>query len=236
MTGHPLPWLSTLAVVSLAVAVASAFVIAADIIGGRRQRMWIMNVVWPLTALWSGPLGLYAYFTVGRLSTAERVKRATTRGEEPPGKQRPFWQKVALGVTHCGSGCTLGDLLSETMVVAAPVRFLGSRVFGAWIVDLALAFLFGIVFQYFTIAPMRGLGPRDGLIAAIKADTASLLAWQVGMYGWMAVALFVLFTPESLPKSGPVFWFMMQLAMSAGFLTSYPVNWWLLRSGLKEAM
>lgn len=29
---------------------------------------------------------------------------------------------------------------------------------------------------------------------------------------------------------------MMQIAMSFGFLTSYPVNWWLLRSGLKEKM
>jgi hypothetical protein len=29
---------------------------------------------------------------------------------------------------------------------------------------------------------------------------------------------------------------MMQLAMMAGFLTAYPVNWWLLRSGMKETM
>lgn len=29
---------------------------------------------------------------------------------------------------------------------------------------------------------------------------------------------------------------MMQIAMLAGFLTAYPVNWWLLRSGIKEKM
>ncbi|WP_405083923.1 DUF4396 domain-containing protein [Paraburkholderia caribensis] len=28
----------------------------------------------------------------------------------------------------------------------------------------------------------------------------------------------------------------MQLAMLAGFATSYPVNWWLIRSGVKEKM
>ena len=33
-----------------------------------------------------------------------------------------------------------------------------------------------------------------------------------------------------------MFWFMMQIAMLAGFVTSYPVNWWLLRSGVKEKM
>jgi len=33
-----------------------------------------------------------------------------------------------------------------------------------------------------------------------------------------------------------VFWFMMQIVMLCGFGTSYPVNWWLLRSGIKEKM
>ncbi len=32
------------------------------------------------------------------------------------------------------------------------------------------------------------------------------------------------------------FWFMMQIAMICGFLTAYPVNWWLIRTGLKEKM
>ena len=32
------------------------------------------------------------------------------------------------------------------------------------------------------------------------------------------------------------FWFMMQIAMLCGFATSYPVTWWLIRSGIKEPM
>lgn len=32
---------------------------------------------------------------------------------------------------------------------------------------------------------MRGLGLRDGLLAAVKADTLSLVAYQVGMFSWM---------------------------------------------------
>jgi len=28
----------------------------------------------------------------------------------------------------------------------------------------------------------------------------------------------------------------MQVAMLSGFATSYPVNWWLIRSGIKEKM
>ena len=34
----------------------------------------------------------------------------------------------------------------------------------------------------------------------------------------------------------PEFWFLMQVAMLSGFATSYPVNWWLIRSGIKEKM
>ena len=51
----------------------------------------------------------------------------------------------------------------------------------------------------------------------------------------MAIATFLLFGRE-LAKTDPVFWLMMQVAMLAGFLTSYPVNWWLIRKGIKEAM
>ncbi len=107
--------------------------------------------------------------------------------------------------------------------------------FGSWALDYVLAFLFGIAFQYFTITPMKKLSRAQGLVAALKADTLSLTAWQVGMYGWMAVAMFAIFGHE-LEKTGPVFWFMMQVAMLAGFLTSYPVNRWLIRKGIKEAM
>jgi len=32
------------------------------------------------------------------------------------------------------------------------------------------------------------------------------------------------------------FWGAMQLAMIAGFVTSYPMNWWLIRVGIKERM
>jgi Domain of unknown function (DUF4396) len=94
---------------------------------------------------------------------------------------------------------------------------------------------FGIVFQYFTIKPMKDLSTGQGIWAAIKADTLSLTAWQVGMYGWMAIATFLIFGHE-IEKTSPVFWFMMQIAMLFGFLTSYPVNWWLIRTGVKEAM
>jgi len=111
--------------------------------------------------------------------------------------------------------------------------------FAVWVLDYLFAYAFGIVFQYFTIAPMRNLSVAQGIVAAIKADTISLTAWQVGMYGFMALANFVLFQRilgTSLQTDTAEFWFMMQLAMLCGFAAAFPVNWWLIRAGLKERM
>lgn len=227
-------WLILLSIASLAGAGICAAAIAIDLIGNP-QKMWIMNVVWPITALYAGPLALLAYYKAGRLSSKRAAQAAMARGEESPGKRKPFWQIVGVGATHCGSGCTLGDLVAEWITFAAPLVIFGQGLFGSWALDYLFAYLFGIAFQYFTIKPMRDLTPAKGLWEAVKADTLSLTAWQVGMYGWMAIAVFLIFGYE-LPKTSPVFWFMMQIAMLAGFATAYPVNWWLIRQGVKEPM
>jgi hypothetical protein len=86
---------------------------------------------------------------------------------------------------------------------------------------------------------MRGLSFGAGIVAAIKADTLSLTAWQIGMYGFMAFAYFYIFRiaiGAELRTDTVEFWFMMQIAMIFGFLTAYPVNWWLIRIGIKEKM
>lgn len=231
----PMPgWLAPLSMASLALAGLCSFVIAIDLLK-HPQKMWIMNVVWPITALYGGPLALAFYFKAGRLSSQHSVAAAQKQGEENPGKKKPFWQIVAVGATHCGSGCTLGDIVSEWIMFASPFVLFGSKLYGEWLVDYFWAYLFGIVFQYFTIKPMRDLSVGQGIWAAIKADTLSLTAWQIGMYGWMAVTVFLIFGHQ-IDKASPVFWFMMQIAMLCGFCTSFPVNWWLIRRGMKEPM
>ncbi|MFD0642242.1 MULTISPECIES: DUF4396 domain-containing protein [unclassified Bradyrhizobium] len=67
------------------------------------------------------------------------------------------------------------------------------KMFAIWIVDYIFAFVLGVAFQYFTIQPTRQLSPGEGIRHALKADALSLTAWQVGMYGFMAIAQFVLF-------------------------------------------
>ncbi len=121
--------LVAIAWISLALAALSAMVVVLDL---RRhpQHMWIMNVVWPLSALYAGPLGAWAYFWLGRQASDEQVRTARSRDETPPHKRKPFWQSVAIGATHCGSGCTLGDIVAEWLAFFLPVTLYGSQVFG----------------------------------------------------------------------------------------------------------
>ncbi len=240
-------WFHGLAIAYLALGAASALVIALDL---RRhpQHMWIMNLVWPITALFGTLWVLWQYFSYGRLAEHSRMQQAMQAKEEPPNRRlTPFPVMVGNGALHCGAGCTLGDICAEWLILAVPAiavafgwhSIFSDKIFATWIVDYLFAYAFGIVFQYFTIAPMRSLSFGQGIAAAVKADTLSLTAWQVGMYGFMAIAYFAIFGAAfdaRLEPSMVEFWFLMQIAMICGFLTAYPVNWWLIKRGIKEKM
>lgn len=225
--------LHTVAIISLALGLLSFFIMLIDILSGNKQKMMIMNFVYPLTGLYAGPLALIVYYTIGRKSTAKRAREMEAKGEKM--NKKPFWQSVAVGALHCGSGCTLGDIIAETLLLYITVVVLGSKLLGGWVIDYAFAFAIGIIFQYFSIKPMKNLSPKDGFIAALKADTLSLTSWQIGMYGGMAIAFFLIFH-QKLEANSVLFWFVMQIAMLLGFCTAYPMNWFLIKKGIKEEM
>lgn len=83
---------------------------------------------------------------------------------------------------------------------------------------------------------MRGLSFGKGLLQAMRADTLSIIAFQIGMSVWAVLVYFVLFSGPHLKVTEAVFWFMMQVGMILGFFTSYPINIFLVKSGWKEKM
>lgn len=155
----------------------------------------------------------------------------------PGMKGQPRWQSVVLSTLHCGAGCTLADIVGEWFLFFVPVAIGGSILAGTWVVDYLLALAFGIGFQYAAIRGMERTLPRgEAIRRAAKADILSLTAWQAGMYGWMAVAIFALNGGEAMPRTSFVFWFTMQIAMACGFLVALPVNILLIRAGIKKGM
>ncbi len=228
MTGD---WLTAVAVASLALAAGCALLIVLDIVVlGHRPPMAIMGVVWPVTALYSGPLGLWGYWRWGRPQSLDRGLRNNPRPEPS------FAASVAVADSHCGAGCTLGDIVGASLVFLVGLQLAGLELWAELVVDFSFAFALGIVFQYLTIAPMRGLGLADGLVAAVRADTISLVAFEVGLFGWMIFLRLAVFADAPLRPDQPAYWLMMQLGMMLGFLTAYPANWWLVGRGIKERM
>jgi hypothetical protein len=235
---------------SLGIAFVCAIVIAVDEIR-HPQKMWIMNVVWPVTALYFSIFSLWGYFRIGRdmannampgmsMDVQTRKPGQKEQKEQKEQKDRarrdPTWQQTAVSDTHCGAGCVIGDVVAEFSLFALGWTLFGSSLYAEYAGDLLLAWLFGIVFQYFSIKPMRNLSVKQGIIAAIKSDTLSILTFEIGLFGWMALTFFVFFPHPHLRPTQAGYWFMMQIGMILGFITSYPMNRWLIKSGWKEAM
>lgn len=252
--------LTVIAAVSVILGILGALIVLADIRNGHRQRMPVMETVWPLTALWGSWVGVLTYFRFGRQyrqSPTDELMNMDMRPQRavpPPPKEmpgmsdmkgtpgstnvktaRPEWIGVLHSTLHCGAGCVLADLLCELLFLFAPITIAGSTIAGLWTLEYILALILGIGFQYAAMQQMHRSPVGATVKRALKADFLSLTAWQAGMYGWMALTLFVFF-PGGLGRDTWTFWFMMQLAMFTGLAVSYPVNRWLLRIGLKHAM
>ncbi len=151
--------LMILAWTSLAIAFASALIIVIDEIK-HPQKMWIMNVVWPVTALYLSVFAVWGYFRLGRGMAGhamqgmsnEEMKQQTKLREEQA-RRNPTWQQTALSDSHCGAGCTLGDIIAEFSIAGLGLTLLGTPLYADMAGDLLLAWLLGIAFQYFTIKP-----------------------------------------------------------------------------------
>jgi hypothetical protein len=110
-----------------------------------------------------------------------------------------LWRGLRAAILPPNGSPSLGYVLGSAMAARLTLSFV-------------LAYAAGIAFQYFAIAPMRGLSLRAGLLAAVKADTFSLIAYEIGMFAWM------IYRAHMWPAMQPTdwsYWLMMQIAWSA---------------------
>ncbi|MGL4781272.1 MAG: DUF4396 domain-containing protein [Bacteroidales bacterium] len=248
---------------TLTIALLCAIYIAIDL-RSHKQDMKIMGPVWVLTGLWASILGLIAYLCIGRGKKNIRTKEEDIKMDmsdmnmkkdikmdmpdmnmkddmkmdmSDMNMNRPKWQSIGLSALHCGAGCTLADIIGESFTGLHPIFIGGSFLIGAWIFDYILALIIGVYFQYAAIREMDSKIPiQKAIEKAAKADFLSLTSWQIGMYGWMAISIFIINDGYQYSKTSVDFWFNMQIAMLCGFITAYPMNWFLIKIGLKKGM
>lgn len=209
--------------------------------------MRIMLWVWPINALWAGPLGVWVYRSIGVGHSAHTMTNMDMNsmhhampdmkmpGMKMSGTQhQPNWKSVTAGTLHCGAGCTLADLAGPWLFRLAPFALFGNEVYGEWTLDYGLALMTGVIFQHAGLAAMSSERGPQLWWRAFRVDVLSLSSWQVGMYGWMGMVIFGVLGP--LSPQEPVFWLMMQISMACGFVTAWPMNWLLIRMGIKSGM
>lgn len=234
--------MSTIEIVAwvfLGVGLLSFVIIYTDINMGRYQGMPIMNICWPITALYSGPLAVFMYYKYARGCKASHSHHNHAQHNHAHSKhthkmrRRPMWVDVYISSTHCGAGCGLADIVSEIMIFWAAITIFKHTIWASYFIDYGFALVFGLAFQYFNIAPMKpNLSTWQVMKYAIQADVLSLTTFQLGMYGWLLAVHFIY--NGQLNAGSHIYWFMMQIGLTIGLLTTFPVNYWLIKTKIKE--
>ena len=140
------------------------------------------------------------------------------------------WRQVLGSTMHCAAGDGIGILAGA--VIAAFWHLPGRAVFS---LEYVLGFGFGWgIFQSFAMRDMAGGNYLRSLRQTFLPEFLSMNLLMTGMVITMH-ALMPRIPGGADPLAGG-FWFVMSMALIAGFIFAYPVNWWLVANGLKHGM
>ena len=216
-------WVQPIATIFVTLSVLAALAVAYDIYGrGYRQRAVSVEGVWIISALWLGPFALPLYARAGRSRTAK------WQAEHPADQQLGLGTESASGSLPGAAASTISHVLAVPFVLATGLTLFGVPMYAMIVIILVLAIAMLGAFEYAT-ANRRKVGGMSVATALVVA-TVTVLAFDLGMVGWMLVLHF----NELLPSPGSVnFLFLMQIGNLLGFLAGLPVVAFLLTRGVK---
>ncbi|MDP2186552.1 MAG: DUF4396 domain-containing protein [Xanthomonadales bacterium] len=140
------------------------------------------------------------------------------------------WRQVLGSTMHCVAGDGIGILAGA--VIASVIALDGP-------IEIALEYLLGFAFGWtiFQALFMRDMAGGDYLRSLRNTFAAEFLSMNLLMAAMIPVML--LLRARIAPAAGPgdpAFWFVMSMALLAGFIAAYPMNWWLVANQLKHGM
>ena len=221
-------WLTPVSWFFVGIALLSAAYIAYDIYGrGHRQRVGPMNAVWAATGLYLGPLAVWAYHHYGRRRSE---KWQAAHGVAP---EKDLSAATVTGGIPGGVASLVGHVIGVPLIVLSGVTLAGLDLWAmiAAVAAVATAFLFAYEY-FFSTVPARRLSGGQGIGVAALIAFATVLAFDVGMGGWM---LFLHFGWVMPSVTDVTFLFLMQVGLVLGFLTGYPMVRFLVARGVKAA-
>ena len=189
--------------------VISQAILHGDLTRNNAHLMPLMKLIWRLTVLYSGPIGLAIYYYSGR--------------KEIP--QDDLYRRGFRSVAHCYSGCGMGEVAG--LMIAVGLLNLSTP----WVVGITFALAFAAGYAL-TIFPLMQDGvpfPR-AMRDALYSETASIAVMEI-----VAISVDIWLSGDA--TMGEVrFWSSMLVSLSLGLLAAFPVNLLLIQQGVKTGM
>ena len=173
-----------------------------------------------LLTAYTGPFGAFLYVLGCR--------------EPLPGLHERYiavrWRQVLGSTMHCvagdGIGILAGAAIASYLTLSRPLDIA---------LEYGLGFGFGwTIFQSLFMRDMAGGSYRRSLASTFIPEFLSMNFLMAGMMPIASLGRAAVggkFSPLT-----PDFWFVMSMALLAGFIVAYPINWWLVANGLKHGM
>jgi hypothetical protein len=140
------------------------------------------------------------------------------------------WRQVLGSTTHCVASDGVGILVG-----AAISSILGLHGLNEVLLEYVLGFAFGwTIFQALFMRDMAGGSYARSLSSTFIPELLSMNLLMAGMVPAMIILRSVL--ASAAGPDAPAFWFVMSMALLAGFIVAYPMNWWLVANNLKHGM
>jgi Domain of unknown function (DUF4396) len=131
----------------------------------------------------------------------------------------------AQATLHCLTGCVIGEVAGLMIGVS-----LGWSV--GWTIALAttLAYISGLALGVVPVARNQGISLWQAFRIIWLGEVISIGVMEIAMN----VADYSVGGMQTGSIMHPMFWFGIVVAVPAGFLAAWPVNWWLLKRNMKQ--
>jgi FtsP/CotA-like multicopper oxidase with cupredoxin domain len=204
----------------LIIAVLSAIYVAYDQFGHNPEAP-VMKWGFVLVTLYMGPIGLLLYVMADK--------------EPAPGTHerfvKPLWKQGVGSTVHCIAGDATGIILA-----AVATALLGFPMWIDVIVEYVFGFLLGLlIFQALFMRDVMGGSYGQNVRRSFLPE---LLSMNMMMAAMAPVMIFLMMGRDmrAMWPAEPLFWFVMSLGVTVGFVIAYPVNVWLVSKGLKHGL
>ena len=140
------------------------------------------------------------------------------------------WRQVLGSTMHCAAGDGIGIIFGSAIGAG-----LALTLWPDFLLEYVLGFSFG--WGYFQAFAMKDMAGGNYLKSLRMTFLPEFLSMNCLMSGMLLVSKF--WMPQVSggdDPSQPQFWFIMSIALLAGFIAAYPMNWWMVSNHMKHGM